>query len=169
MGDSSGDLTHFADGHSLQMLSLGDHYGMHGPRWPYLKVWQLVMALAEPLSPRGLSTSRILAGTFSHVDGSVPRGQEQKLQTSLGACSYTSPQCRFSCILLVKQVTKTAQIQGFGERICPADERSSKVTVAKKHFNVDEKNHGRCFYKQLPQLGKCLSPLRAEKEVEKAA
>lgn len=39
---------------------------------------------------RGLSTSGRLAGAFSHGDGSFPRGQQQKLQMSLGA--YT---CKF--------------------------------------------------------------------------
>ena len=67
-----------------------------------------------------------------------------------------------------KACHEASQIQGCEERILFLDEGSSKVTFVKKHLYTDGRNHCRCLYKQLLQLEKCISPLGAETEVEKA-
>lgn len=98
------------------------------------------------------------------MDGSVLRGQEQKLLKS----TFTSQTMLLQLHSIGKACHKASQIQGCGERILFLDEGSSKITFVKKHLYTDGRNHCRCLYKQLLQLEKSLSSLGAGTEVEKA-
>lgn len=81
---------------------------MHGPSWPYSS-----LAVGDGFGWTSWSLKlKEIVGNFPHGDGSVPREKEQSFKSLL-----ESTKCYFRCILLVKQVTKPAQIQEFRERI----------------------------------------------------
>lgn len=79
----------------------------------------------------------------------------------------TSPTISLQLHSIGKAHHKASQIQGYRERLLSL-ERSKSVTAVKKHSYTDGRNQCRCLYKQLLQLEKCLSPLDAGTEAEKA-